>query len=134
RSRRQWGPRVSARGFSFSRIGAIMVKEFIQMRRDRLTFAMIIGVPIIQLVLFGYAINTDPKRLPTVAVLAEQGPATRAILSAMENSNYFEIRDRVASESEARAALARGEAAYVFTIPAGFERDLMRGRRPQIVM
>ena len=84
-------------GFSISRVLALMVKEFIQMRRDRLTFAMIIGIPIIQLVLFGYAINLDPKRLPTLVVAADAGPASRAIVAAMEASGYFSIAPGLAS-------------------------------------
>jgi ABC-2 type transport system permease protein len=120
--------------FSWSRVGAVMVKEFIQMRRDRLTFAMIIGVPIIQLTLFGYAINTDPKRLPTAAIVADHGPVSRAILAAMEISDYFEIEAGSPTEAEAREMLARGDVSYVVTIPVGFERKLVRGERPQILV
>ncbi|HZP20249.1 MAG TPA: ABC transporter permease [Bauldia sp.] len=111
-----------------------MVKEFIQMRRDRLTFAMIIGVPIIQLVLFGYAINTDPKRLPTAVVVADNGPFVRAIVAAMEVSNYFDFGEGTKSEAEANRLIARGDVAYVVTIPAGFERKLVRGERPQLLV
>jgi ABC-2 type transport system permease protein len=120
--------------FSWSRVGAVMVKEFIQMRRDRLTFAMIIGVPIIQLTLFGYAINTDPKRLPTAAIVADHGPVSRAILVALEISDYFEIQAGSPTEAEARGMLARGDVSYVVTIPGGFERKLVRGERPQILV
>ena len=129
-------PVVRARrhGGAWSRIVAVMVKEFIQMRRDRLTFAMIIGVPIIQLVLFGYAINTDPKQLPTAIVSADQGPVTRSIVTALANSGYFEVSSETVSQGEAHAMLARGDIAYALTIPAGFERDLVRGLRPQIVI
>ena len=119
---------------SWSRIRAVMIKEFIQMRRDRLTFAMIIGVPIIQLVLFGYAINTDPKRLPTAAIVADHGPVGRAIVAALEVSNYFDIAGGSPSEREARERLARGEITYIITIPADFERKLIRGERPQILV
>src|SRR5262245_56335799 len=97
---------VRARAFDWSRVVAMMVKEFIQMRRDRLTFAMIIGVPLIQLVLFGYAINTDPKQLPTVAILADNGPVARAVLAGMELSTYFAIEPGNPTEAEARAMLA----------------------------
>ncbi|MCX5518155.1 ABC transporter permease [Kaistia defluvii] len=121
-------------GFSLSRILALMVKEFIQMRRDRLTFAMIIGIPIIQLVLFGYAINLDPKRLPTLMVAAESGPATRTIVAAMEASGYFSIAPGLASPAEANEALIDGSASYVITLPPGFERDLVRGTRPQLLV
>jgi ABC-2 type transport system permease protein len=104
------------------------------MRRDRLTFAMIIGVPIIQLTLFGYAINTDPKRLPTAAIVADHGPVSRAILAALEISDYFEILAGSPTEAEAREMLARGDVSYVVTIPGGFERKLVRGERPQILV
>src|SRR5688572_20474756 len=100
------GRRMSA-GAVLARIGAVLVKEVIQMRRDRLTFAMIVGIPIIQLVLFGYAINTDPKRLPTGIVMADPGPAARAILAGMQNSGYFDIESGL-TEGQARRALAAG--------------------------
>jgi len=121
-------------GFSLSRILALMMKEFIQMRRDRLTFAMIIGIPIIQLVLFGYAINLDPKRLPTLIVSADSGPATRTIVAAMEASGYFSVAPGLVSEAQANEALVDGSASYVITIPPGFERDLVRGTRPQLLV
>jgi ABC-2 type transport system permease protein len=122
------------RRFSLSRIAAVMVKEFIQMRRDRLTFAMIIGVPIIQLVLFGYAINTDPKRLPTAAVVADSGPVSRSIIAAMELSGYFAFTGGFTTEAEAHALLARGDVNYVLTVPPDFERKFVRGERPQLLV
>lgn len=122
------------RHFSWSRIAAVMVKETIQMRRDRLTFAMIIGVPILQLILFGYAINTDPKQLPTAAIVIDSGPIGRAIVSGMQLSKYFDIIDGMPSEAEARAMLERGDVTFIVTIPAGFERDFVRGARPQILI
>ena len=125
---------MTARRFSFARVGAVMVKETIQLRRDRLTFAMIIGVPIIQLVIFGYAINTDPKRLPTVVVAGDQGPVARAVVTGMQNSGYFDVRSIAASEREAHAMLAEGTAAFAVTIPAGFQRNLVRGERPQLIV
>src|SRR6185295_4847835 len=106
---------MKLRRFSWSRVVAVMAKEFIQMRRDRLTFAMIIGVPILQLVLFGYAINTDPKRLPTAAVIADNGPVSRAIIAGLEISNYFDFGERRTTEAEAREMLARGDVAYIVT-------------------
>ena len=120
--------------FSWSRIAAVMIKEFIQMRRDRLTFAMIIGVPIIQLVLFGYAINTDPKRMPAAVIINDHGPIGRSILTAMQLSNYFEIEEGNPTEAEAREMLARGDISYIITIPNDFERKLVRGERPQILV
>src|SRR5512138_403470 len=87
-------------GLSMSRIGAVLRKEFVQLRRDRLTFAMLIFVPIMQLVLFGYAINSDPKHLPAAVVALDQSPFVRSIVRAAENTDYFKVIE-VASESEA---------------------------------
>jgi len=120
--------------FSPARIGALMVKEFIQLRRDRLTFAMILVIPVVQLVLFGYAINTDPKRLPAVVTAADNGPYVRAIVTALENSQYFALRPGFASESEAEEAIRDGSAAYRISFPPDFERDLVRGLRPQLLV
>jgi ABC-2 type transport system permease protein len=125
---------MKLRRFSLSRVAAVMIKEFIQMRRDRLTFAMIIGVPIIQLVLFGYAINTDPKRLPTAAIVADSGPVSRSIIAAMELSGYFAFTGGFTTEAEAQAMLARGDVNYVLTIPPDFERKFARGERPQLLV
>ena len=120
--------------FSWSRITAVMIKEFIQMRRDRLTFAMIIAVPILQLVLFGYAINTDPKRLPTVVISADHGPISRAIVNGMQLSRYFDVQEVSPSEEQAHEMLARGDVAYVVTVPVDFEREFARGQQPQILV
>jgi ABC-2 type transport system permease protein len=122
------------RYFSWSRILAVMVKEAIQLRRDRLTFAMIIGVPILQLILFGYAINTDPKRLPTAAIVVDNGPIGRSIVAGMQLSSYFDIVAGAPSEAEAREMLARGDITFIVTIPAGFERAFVRGERPQLLV
>jgi ABC-2 type transport system permease protein len=122
------------RHFSWSRVLAVMVKEGIQLRRDRLTFAMIIGVPILQLILFGYAINTDPKQMPTAAIVVDNGPISRAIIAGMQLSNYFEVLDSAPSEAEARAMLERGDITFIITIPTGFERAFVRGERPQILI
>jgi ABC-2 type transport system permease protein len=120
-------------GSVFARINAVLMKEVIQMRRDRLTFAMIIGIPIIQLVLFGYAINTDPKRLPTGVIVSDPGPVARAIVAGMMNSDYFDI-ELTPSERAARQALDGGDLAFVVTIPTDFHADLARGRNPQVVV
>ena len=122
------------REFSFRRLWAIVVKEFIQMRRDRVTFGMMIGVPLIQLVLFGYAINADPKRLPTAVLLADYGPQGRTLLHAIRNSDYFEFTRELNSEQEAHDVLARGEVQFVVNIPQSFSRDLLRGERPAILV
>jgi hypothetical protein len=115
---------------TLARIRAILAKEVIQMRRDRLTFAMIIGIPIIQVVLFGYAINTDPKRLPTGTVLVEHGPVARALMAAMQSSNYFDIESGL-SEEQARRGLAAGSLAFVVTVPSGFHADWRAAVKPR---
>jgi len=120
--------------FSFQRFFAIVVKEFIQMRRDRLTFGIMVGIPLIQLVLFGYAINSDPKRLPAAVILADNGPQGRTLLAAIRNSGYFEIVRRFDSEAEGRKALARGEVQFVVNIPENFSRDLLRGQTPAVLV
>ena len=123
-----------ATAFSWRRLMAVMLKEFIQLRRDRLTFAMMIGVPLMQLTLFGFAINSDPKQLPTVVVAQENTVYTRSLVRALENSGYFRIVASTDDPRVADAALATGQAQFAFTIPAGFARDLQRGARPQLLM
>jgi ABC-2 type transport system permease protein len=120
--------------FSWSRWVGIMVKEFIQLKRDRLTFGMIIGIPVLQLILFGYAINADPKRLPTAVLAADSSQYSRTLLAAMQNSGYWRITHRVASESEADELLAHGEAQFVVNIPENFGRKLVRGERPVLLV
>jgi ABC-2 type transport system permease protein len=120
--------------FSLSRFWAIVVKEFIQMRRDRVTFGMMVGIPLIQLVLFGFAINADPKHLPTAVLMADSGPHGRTLLQAIRNSNYFEFVCEVSTEQEANDVLARGEAQFVVHIPPNFSRDVLRGERPAILV
>ena len=120
--------------FSFTRWWAIVLKEFLQLRRDRITFGMIVGVPILQLLLFGYAINSDPRHLPTAVVVGEQSEFTRSYLAAMRNSGYFDFVSELASEKDARDALARGEVQFVVQFPAGFTRALLRGERPAMLI
>lgn len=122
------------RTFSVFRFWAIVVKEFIQMRRDRVTFGMMIGIPMIQLVLFGFAINADPKHLPTAVLMADYGPQGRTLLRAIQNSDYFEFIREVKSEQEGHDVLARGEVQFVVNIPQNFTRDLLRGERPAILI
>ena len=119
---------------NWSRFIAILIKEFRQIRRDRLTFAMIIGVPIIQLILFGYAINTDPKHLPMAVVIADESEFSRSLVSALENSSYFTVTDRPGSEAEANRLLAEGSVQFVLVIPSGFSRQLIRGEHPVVLM
>jgi ABC-2 type transport system permease protein len=120
--------------FSPARFWAILVKEFVQMRRDRLTFGMMIGIPLLQLILFGFAINSDPKHLATAALLADDGPQGRTLLYALCNSAYFDFVRQVRSESEGREALARGDVQFVVNIPEHFTRDLLRGDRPVLLL
>lgn len=120
--------------FSLTRLLAIVLKEFIQMRRDKLTFAMMVGVPLLQLTLFGYAINSDPKHLPTVIIAHEHSDFSRSIVAAMSNSGYFDIRSTHASEDEAKKQLMRGEIQFALTIPPDFSRRILRGERAQLLI
>lgn len=120
--------------FSFRRLLAVLGKEFIQMRRDRLTFAMMVGIPIMQLLLFGFAINTDPKHLPTAVVSAESSEFSRRLISAMENSDYFDLLPGAPTIDGARKLLERGDVLFLLRIPANFSQDLVRGQRPELLM
>ncbi len=120
--------------FSLRRFWAIVVKEFIQMRRDRLTFLMMVSMPLMQLILFGYAINSDPRHLPAGVLLGDQGPQARTLLHAISNSSYFNFVRELGTEEEARAAISRGEVQFVITIPEDFTRDLLRGDRPTLLL
>lgn len=119
---------------SLDRWIGIVIKEFIQLKRDRLTFGMIIGIPIMQLFLFGFAINSDPKHLPTVVVMADISSFSRSYIAALQNSNYFDIVGSVASEKEADILLNRGDVQFVVTFPPGFQRSLVRGEHPVILV
>ena len=120
--------------FSLSRFVAVLWKEFIQMRRDRVTFGMMIGLPIIQLMLFGFAINADPRHLPTLVEVNDDGPLTRALLVGMDTSGYFDFIGQVRGPDAGEEALRRGEANFVVVIPADFERDVVRGLRPNLLI
>jgi ABC-2 type transport system permease protein len=120
--------------FSFSRWLGIVGKEFIQLKRDRLTFGMIVGIPVVQLVLFGFAINSDPKHLPTAALIADRGEFSRSILAGLKNSSYFEYIGEAANEQESDRMLATGKAQFVVTIPADFSLRLVRGERPALLL
>ncbi len=122
-----------AGGFSLRRFGAVLYKEFIQMRRDRITFGMMIGLPLVQLFLFGFAINADPRHLPTLVEMGDNGPLTRAVIAGMAQSEYFDFRGQVAGVEAGEEALRRGEANFVVVIPSDFERDVVRGRSPEIL-
>ena len=112
---------------SLTRTWAVMAKEFIQVTRDRLTYAMILAMPIIQLLLFGYAINDDPRNLPTIVLDLDQSAFSRSVLGAMESSGYFDIDQVARSQGDLDRALARGEAQFAVLIPADFTRRVVRG-------
>ena len=118
----------------WARLVAMILKELQQLRRDRLTFAMMFGVPIMQLLLFGYAIDTDPHNLPTAVVSADDTQITRTILSALQTTGYMRVVRHPTSEAEANALLQNGEVQFVVTIPSDFTRRMVRGERAQILI
>ena len=124
----------TSNGFSLSRWWSMVLKEFLQLRRDRLTFGMIIGIPIAQLVLFGFAINNDPRYLPTAVISADHSEFTRSFVAAMESSEYFDIVGTLPDEEAGRGALAGGKVQFVVNIPAGFTERLLRGERPALLI
>jgi ABC-2 type transport system permease protein len=120
--------------FSFARVAAILIKEFQQMLRERLTFAMAIGVPVMQLILFGYAINNDPKGLPTALVVYDNGPMARSLVAAVQNTGYFHIVAPPATEVQAERLLETGEIQFVLAIPPDFSRRVVRGEKPAVLV
>jgi ABC-2 type transport system permease protein len=120
--------------FTPHRLWAVVMKELIQMRRDRLTFAMMVGIPLLQLTLFGYAINSDPKHLPTALRLADEGPFARTLVAEMRNSDYFELVRITDSEAEVGRLLRLGDVQFVINIPSDFTRKVLRGERPTVLV
>ncbi len=120
--------------FSLNRFAAVFFKEFVQMRRDRLTFAIMIAVPIMQLTLFGYAINTDPRHMAAVVVLRDTGPFERSMLASLKASTFFDIIDEVTDAEKADHMMRAGRATFIIEIPAGFESRVVAGQRPQILL
>jgi len=120
--------------FSLQRFWAIVVKEFIQMRRDRLTFGMMVGIPMLQLILFGYAINSNPKHLPTAVFAADNSPFSRTIIWGLYNSSYFDITREAHSAAEIKDLLAKGTVQFAVTIPVDFSRKLLRGEKPDLLL
>ncbi|MCW5636931.1 MAG: ABC transporter permease [Rubrivivax sp.] len=120
--------------FSGQRLAAVFIKEFQQMMRDRLTFAMAVVIPIVQLILFGYAINTDPKGLPTAVVSFDDSPQARSVAAALQTSGYFRVTHQPRSEAEGGALVEAGDVQFLVVIPGGFGRDVLRGRRPAVLM
>lgn len=127
-------PIAFLRRFSIRRVGAVLRKEFIQMRRDRLTFAMILGIPILQLFIFGYAINLNPRNLPTAIAINDPGVLARSLTAALRTSDYFKIIEDTNSPQEARKLLNEGKVTFVVEVPVNFTRDLVRGARPQLLV
>lgn len=125
--------RFTVPGF-WLRTRAMLVKEFIQLRRDRVSFAMIIMIPLMQLVLFGYAINTTPRNLPTAVLMQESSDLGRSVLKALENTRYFRMVAQVHDEEAFDRLLASGEVLFAIEIPRGFERAVRRGERPALLV
>ncbi len=120
--------------FSLRRVWAILVKEFLQMRRDRLTLGMVVVVPLMQLFMFGFAINLNPKDLPAAIVINDPGPFARSIVAALQNSTYFDIIAQTNDPKQARQLLQRGKVVFVVEIPPNFSRDIVRGTRPDLLI
>src|SRR6201981_1885268 len=125
--------REPAFGF-WRRSFAMVIKEFIQLRRDRVSFAMIIMIPVVQLLLFGYAINTTPRNLPTAVLLQEDTDLGRSILKALENTDYFHFTRKVGTGEEFDDLLLSGKVLFGVEIPRGFERAVRRGDRPALLV
>jgi ABC-2 type transport system permease protein len=126
--------RAPTGGGFWLRTGAMLIKEFIQLRRDRVSFAMIIMIPLVQLMLFGYAINTNPRHLPTAVLLQEESDLGRSILKALANTDYFKVTHQVSNEAEFDRLLASGTVLFAIEIPANFERAVRRGDRPALLV
>ncbi len=124
---------VRGGGF-FRRAGAMLLKEFLQLRRDRVTFATMISIPLLQLTLFGYAINTTPRYLPTAVLLQELSDVGRSILAALQNTKFFKVTRQLRDEAELDQVLASGTVLFAIEIPAGFERALRRGDDPALLI
>jgi ABC-type multidrug transport system permease subunit len=120
-------------GFSIRRFLAVLRKEWIQVRRDPFTLRMIILLPVMQLFLFGYAINADPKHLPTGLLAVDHSQYERTLVAALKNTGYYDIRE-LASEAEAERGLADGELLFVINIPPNFDRSVDRGEQPSVLM
>jgi len=119
---------------SWVRFLAILIKELRQVRRDRLTFGMMVAVPIVQLILFGFAINGDPKHLPLAVVVLDQSEFSRSFVAGLENSDYFRVTDRPASVQQADELLARGQVQFALVVPSDFSRKLQRGEQPAMLL
>jgi len=119
---------------ALTRTWAMLVKEFVQLQRDRLTFSTMIFIPVAQLLLFGYAINTTPRHLPTAVLMHEESDLARSVLAALSNTSYFDVVRVARSEEEMDHWLRSGQILFGIEIPAGFERQVRRGDRPAILI
>jgi ABC-2 type transport system permease protein len=124
---------IGAGGF-LRRVGAMLRKELLQLRRDRVTLATMISIPLLQLTLFGYAINTTPRNLPTAVLLQESSDVGRSILAAIQNTKYFTVTRQLRDEADLDEALKSGEVLFAVEIPANFERALRRGDDPALLV
>ena len=122
------------RAFSFGRFWAVVAKEFIQMRRDRVTLAMMLGIPLTQLILFGYAINSDPRHLPTAVLSGDNSVFSRSIVAAMQTSSYFDVVREAVSRTDAQQMLRSGTVQFVLTIPELFGQRIVRGEQPVLLL
>ncbi len=126
--------RQPSQTFSLERMGAVLIKEFIQLTRDRITYALILAVPVIQMLLFGYAINTDPRHLPTAILVQENSVFARSVVSGIANSSYFDIAHQVRTPAELDELVRTGQVQFAITIPGDFTRRVVRGDRAQILV
>ena len=124
---------IGAGGF-LRRVGAMLRKELLQLRRDRVTLATMISIPLLQLTLFGYAINTTPRNLPTAVLLQESSDVGRSILAAIQNTKYFKVTRQLRVEAKLDEALKSGQVLFAVEIPANFERALRRGDDPALLV
>lgn len=125
---------MSASRFTWYRFLAVVLKEFIQMRRDRVTFGMMVGIPMVQLIVFGYAINLNPRHLPAAILVAENSPFARSLVWGMRHTDYFRVEHLVTSEAEGERMLREGRVQFVLSIPEDFSRRLLRGERPSVLL
>src|SRR5215470_6572797 len=119
---------------ALSRTLAMLIKEFVQLRRDRLTFATMIFIPVVQLLLFGYAINTTPRYLPTAVLMHEESDLGRSILAALGNTSYFKVTRVARTEGELDQLIRSGEGLFGVEVPGSFQRGVRRGDRPALLV
>ena len=122
------------KGFSAGRVAAVMIKEFKQLTRDRLTYAMMLGLPVIQLLLFGYAINTEPRHLPTAVLVQENSVFARSIVGALKHSAYFDLTTQARSPGELDEMIRQGRVQFAVTVPGDFTRRMARADQAQILV